>query len=207
MGRKRRRNEPSGRQIIQAQQMFQNLLVSLDTAGVQRLLESRDVLAALADGRLTPRKAMASLGLPVTLASGKTVTMDFFGMRKDAAEHEILAAFRRQGMRAASVNEFRRFYEQHHEVVHDLVVRSRRSIALLANPVRLPIHRSVRTCRGFPTFSRSSDGEILRYDEYADGNWHKGYRFLGVRLDPRPDVAVIPGVSLQQIVPKVRPTA
>lgn len=207
MGRKRRRNEPGGRQIIQVQQMFQNLLVGLDTAGVQRLLESRDVLAALADGRLTPRKAMASLGLPVTLANGKTVMMDFFGMRKDANEQEILAAFRRQGMRPASVGEFRRFCEQHPEVVHDLVTRRRRSIALLAMPIRLPIHRSVRTCRGFPTFSRDPDGEIVRYDEYADGNWHKGYRFLGVRLDSRPGIAAIPGVSLQQLVPKVRPTA
>src|SRR5690348_16215511 len=124
MARKRRRNEPSGRQVIQFLQMIQNMAVGLDTAGIQRLLESREVLAAIADGRLTPKKALASLGVTVALGK-KVVKMDFFAVRKESNDAEVLAAFERQGLRPATEKEYRAFSVQHPEVVHDLIVRSR----------------------------------------------------------------------------------
>lgn len=206
MGRKRRRNEPSGRQIIQAQQMFQNLLIGLDTAGVQRLLEGREVLSALADGRLTPKKALASLGLPVRVRQ-RTVVMDFFGLRKDAVEEGVMAAFERQGLRPATEDEYRQFLAQHPEVVHDLLVRSRLNLIVMGKKIRLPSRNPREICMGFPIYSRDRDGTIVRYVEYAECTWDKSYRFLGVRLDTRPDVSLIPNVSTRYVSPKVMPTA
>jgi hypothetical protein len=206
MARKRRRNEPSGRQIIQAQQMFQNLLVGLDTAGVQRLLEGREVLAAMADGRLSPKKALGSLGLPVKVR-GRSIVMDFFGLRKDALEDEIMAAFGRQGLRPANEEEYKRFREQHPEVIHDLLVRSRLNLIVMAKKFRQPSRNPREIYWGFPVYSRNRDGVIERYEESEGGAWDKTYRFLGVRLDTRPDIAVIPSVSTSYVSPKVRPMA
>lgn len=206
MGRKRRRSEPSGRQVIQAQQMFQNLLVGLDTAGVQRLLEAREVLSALADGRLTPKKALAPLGLPVRVRQ-RTIVMDFFGFRKDVCEGEVMEAFARQGMRPATEEEYKKFREQHPEVVHGLLVRSRLNIIVMAKKYPLPSRNPRDACWGYPIYNRDIDGTIGRYLEYAECSWDKTYRFLGVRLDTRPDVAAIPSVSVRHISPKVRPQA
>lgn len=206
MGRKRRRGEPSGRQIIQAQQMFQNLLLGLDTAGVQRLLEGREVLAALADGRLAPKAALASLGLPVRVR-GRNLLLDFFGLRKDAVEEDVLAAFARQGLRPATEEEFRAFRAQHPETVHDLVVRSRLSFVVMAKKIRQLSFRPREAYWGYPVYCRSQGGGIERYEEHADTAWDKTYRFLGVRLEARPELAPIPVVSATNISPKVRPSA
>lgn len=207
MGRKRRRSEPSGPQVIQALQMFQNLVVSLDTAGVQRLLEGREVLAAMADGRLTPKKALASLGLPVRMPRQRTILMDFFGLRKDADEAEVLAAFKRQGLRPATEEEYKRFRQQHPEVVHDLLVRSRRNLVVMAEKFRQPTRNQREICWGYPIYSVNRDGAIERYEESDNGAWDKTYRFLGVRIDARPEAAAVPSVSISHISPKVRPTA
>lgn len=207
MGRNRRRSEPSGRQIIQIQQMFQNLLIGLDTAGVQRLLEGREVLAAMADGRLTPQKALATLGLPVRVR-GRGILFDFFGLRKDAIEEDVLEAFRRQGMRPATEEEFKAFRSQHPETAHDLLVRRRLSFVVMGGKkIRMPSRNPREVCMGFPIYSRGRDGMIERYEEYAECTWDKTYRFPGVRLDARPSVAAIPSVSATHLSPKVRPTA
>ena len=206
MGRKRRRSEPSGRQIIQAQQMFQNLLVGLDTAGVQRLLEGREVLAALADGRLPPKKSLASLGLPVVL-DGARVKMDFFGLRKESEDVEVLEAFRRQGLRPASDDEYQAFRAQHPETVHDIVVRSRLTLILMGERVRMASHRARDVYWGYRVYYRTGDGDIVRDAECVDSRWDKTYRFLGVRLDRRPREAAIPSVSIRHVSPKVRPQA
>jgi len=207
MGRKnRRRSEPSGRQVIQIQQMFQNLLIGLDTAGVQRLLESREVLSALADGRLSPKKAMASLGVPVVIGS-KTLKMDFFSVRKESQDEEVLEAFRRQGLRPATEKEYEAFADQHAEIVHDLVVRSRLNLILMGERHRLPTRDPRDLCWGYPVYCRSRDGKIVRYEEYADCHWDKTFRFLGVRTDRQPRVSAIPSVSVRHFSPKVRPVA
>ncbi len=206
MGRNRRRSEPSGRQIIQVQQMFQNLLIGLDTAGVQRLLEGREVLAAMADGRLAPQKALASLGLPVR-CRGRNLLLDFFGLRKDALEDDVAQAFERQGMRPATEDEFKAFRAQHPETVHDLVVRRRLSFVVMAKKIRQVSFRPREAYWGYPVYCRSRDGSIERYEEHADTSWDKTYRFLGVRLDARPEMAAIPIVSATNLSPKVRPTA
>ena len=207
MARNRRRGEPSGRQIIQIQQMFQNLIIGLDTAGVQRLLEGREVLAAMADGRLTPKKALASLGLPVRVRGGRAVVMDFFGLRKDSEEWEVMEAFARQGLRPATEEEYKHFRVQHPEVIHGLLIRSRLNLLVMAKKFRQPTRNPREICWGYPVYSSDRDGEIVRYEEHADGAWDKSYRFLGVRLDTRPDVSVIPGVSTRFMSPKVRPSA
>ncbi|GEM_PF-2704208 len=207
MARKRRRNEPSGRQVIQIQQMFQNLLLGLDTAGVQRLLEGREVLAALADGRLTPKKALVSLGLPIRVR-GRAILFDFFGLRKDALEDDVLEAFERQGMRPVTEEEFKAFRSQHPETVHDLIVRRRLNFLVMGGKkIRMPTRNPREACFGFPIYGRSRDGTIERYEEYAECTWDKTYRFPGIRLDARPTVAAIPSVSAGNISPKVRPTA
>lgn len=206
MGRKRRRGEPSGRQIIQAQQMFQNLLAGLDTAGVQRLLEGREVLAAMADGRLTPKKAMASLGLPVRLR-GRTLRLDFFGLRKDAGEDDVLEAFARQGMRPATEEEFRAFRSQHPEVVHDLVIRSRLNFVIMAKKFPQMGYKPRQTYWAYPIYGRGRAGELERYEEDVESSWDKTHRFPGIRLDAQPETAAIPTVSARHLSPKVRPTA
>lgn len=206
MGRKRRRSEPSGRQIIQAQQMFQNLLLGLDTAGVQRLLEGREVLSALADGRLAPKKALASLGLPVRIRD-RTIVMDFFGLRKDADEEEVMDAFARQGLRPAAEDEYKQFRSQHPEVIHDLLIRSRFNLVVMAKKFRQLSRNPREICWGVPIYCIDRDGKIERYEESVDTTWDKSYRFLGVRLDARPDVSAIPNVSVSYVSPKVRPTA
>lgn len=206
MARKRRKNEPSGRQVIQFQQMIQNLVIGLDTAGLQRLLEGREVLAAMADGRLTPKKALASLGLPVRVRK-EVLVMDFFGLRKDAEEWEVKEAFVRQGLRPASEEEYRQFRSQHPEVLHGLLVRSHLNLLVMAKKFRQPTRNPRDVCWGYPVYSADRDGAIVRYEEHADGAWDKSYRFLGVRLDTQPSVAVIPAVSTSYVSPKVRPTA
>lgn len=206
MGRKRRRSEPSGRQVVQALQMFQNLIVGLDTAGVQRLLEGREVLSAIADGRLTPKKALASLGLTVRMRQ-RTIVMDFFGFRKDVCEGEVMDAFARQGLRPATEEEYKRFREQHPEVVHDLLVRSRLNLILMGKKFPLPSRNPRDDCWGYAIYNRDLDGTIGRYVEYAECRWDKTYRFLGVRLDRRPKDAAIPSVSVSHVSPKVRPRA
>ena len=206
MGRKRRRDEPSHRQTIQAMQMFQNLISGLDTAGLQRLLEGREVMSALADGRLTPKKALASMGVPV-LVGGKTVKMDFFAVRKESPDAEVLEAFKRQGLRPATEKEYRAFAVQHADIVHDVVVRSRLNLILMGERLRLPTRDPRAVCWGYPVYCRSKDGEIIRYEEYADCHWDKTFRFLGVRLDRQPKLAAIPSVSVRHASPKVMPTA
>ena len=206
MGRKRRRSEPSGRQVVQALQMFQNLIVGLDTAGVQRLLESREVLFAMADGRLTPKKAMASLGLTVAV-DRKNVKMDFFGLRKESTDEEVRETFRRQGLRPADHGEFQAFLSQHPEAVHDVVVRSRFTLVLMGEQVRIASRRPQEIYWGYPVYYRSRDGGLVRDAECADTRWDKTYRFLGVRLDRRPRAAAIPTVSVSHVSPKVRPQA
>ena len=206
MARKRRRSEPSGRQIIQAQQMFQNLLIGLDTAGVQRLLEGREVLAALADGRLTPKKALAAMGLPVRVRQ-RTLIMDFIGHRKAASEEEVLESFARQGLRPATEEEFKKFWDQHPDIIHDIVIRSRYSIVVMAKKTQQMSFRPRQAYWCYPIYGRDRDGKVERYEEAADTTWDKGYRFIGVRTDPRPEIAIIPSVSLRHVSPKVRPLA
>lgn len=206
MARKRRKNEPSGRQVIQFQQMIQNLIIGLDTAGLQRLLEGREVFAAMADGRLSPKKALASLGLPVRVRQ-RVIVMDFFGLRKDAEEWEVLEAFARQGLRPASEEEYKQFRGQHPEVIHGLLVRGGLNLLVMAKKFRQPSRNPRDVCWGYPVYSADRDGMIVRYEEHADGAWDKNYRFLGVRVDTRPDLAAIPGVSTSYVSPKVRPTA
>lgn len=206
MGRKRRRDEPSGRQVIQFQQMIQNLIVGLDTAGLQRLLEAREVMSALADGRLTPQKALASMGVPVVIGA-KTVKMDFFAVRKESQDDEVLDAYRRQGLRPVTEKEYRAFADQHADIVHDVVVRSRLNLIVMGERIRMPTRDPREVCWGYPVYCRSKDGEIVRYEEYADCHWDKSFRFLGVRLDRRPKTAAIPTVSLRHASPKVMPTA
>lgn len=207
MGRKRRRNAPSGAQVIQVQQMVQDLLLGLDTAGVQRILDAREVLAAIADARLTPQKALASLGVPVTLAPDEVVTMDFFGFGKDADREDALAAFRRQGLRPATDDEYRKFADQHPEALHGLLVRSRLSMVVMGRKFRVPTRDPRQTCWGFPVYSRNRDGVIERYVETAEGAWDRSHRFLGVRTDLQADLAAIPVISARHVSPKVRPQA
>jgi len=206
MARRRSSVEPSNRQTLQILSMFQNLIGSLDTVGLQRLMEAREVMSALADGRLTPKKAMASLGLTVAL-DGRSVKMDFFGLRKDSDDDEVLDAFRRQGLRPVNASEYRAFETQHHDAVHDIVVRSRFTLVLMGERVRIPSHRQRDVCWGYPVLYRSRDGNIVRDAECIGGLWDKSYRFLGVRLDRRPRHAAIPTVSISHISPKVRPSA
>lgn len=208
MGRRRSgRSEPGGRQIIQVQQMFQNLLLTLDTAGVQRILAAREVLSALADGRLTPKKALCSLGVPVALADGTIVTMDLFGLRKEVQENEALEAFERQGLRPATDEEFKSFCEHHPDAVHDLLVRGRLNMVVMGKKVRLNSRNPREVCWGYPTYSRNHDCDIQRYVECVDCTWDKSYRFLGVRIDTDPGISVVPMVSARHLSPKVRPSA
>jgi hypothetical protein len=206
MGRRRSRSELSGRHAIQFLQMIQNLVAELDSAGVQRLMDSREVLSALADGRLTPKKAMASLGLTVVL-DGKASKMDFFGVRKDSDDDELQAAFRRQGLRPATEAEYRTFEAYHPEVIHDIVVRSRLTVVLMGERVRIASRRPQEIYWGYPVVYRSRDGRLIHDAECTDSRWDKSYRFLGVRLDRRPRDTAVPNISLRQSSPKVRPTA
>jgi hypothetical protein len=163
-------------------------------------------MAALADGRLAPSKALASLGLP-TRIDDKVMKMDFFAVRKESDEEEVLAAFRRQGLRPANEAEYDAFLLQHRDVVHEVVVRSRHTLVLMGERVRIACHRPRESVWGYRVLYRSRDGHVIRDSECADTRWDKTYRFLGVRLDRRPRVSAIPTVSLRHASPKVRPTA
>ena len=118
-----------------------------------------------------------------------------------------MEAFVRQGLRPATEEEYKQFRVQHAEVVHDLIVRSRLNLIVMAKKIRMPTRNPREICWGYPIFSRTREGAIERYVEYAECTWDKTYRYLGVRLDARPEAAIIPNVSVRFVSPKVRPQA
>ncbi len=202
MSKRSRSGEPKGRQVLQVLEMIQNLIKGLSSEGVQRLLESREVLSAVADGRLSVRRALASLGVPVKLSGGRMLLFDFFGVRDNTSTHEVHVAYRRFGLAPATRTQCELFMAQHPDIVQSLLVRSGCTLVAAANVM---VHPQRRDNDYYPAFYYSS-GEIRCLTAYTDTPWGRGDRFLGFRDLPAA-THMIPTISIAQLNTKVRPQA
>lgn len=202
MSKRKRLGEPKGRQVLQALEMIQNLLKGLNSEGVQRLLESREVLSAIADGRLPVRQALASLGVPVRLPRGRVLLFDFFGVRDNTSTREVRDAFRRFGLAPATKDQCELFMAQHPDIVESLLIRSDCALVAAANVM---VHPQKRDNDYYPAYYYAS-GEIRCLTAYIDTPWGRGDRFLGFRDLPAA-MQAIPTVSIAQLNTKVRPQA
>lgn len=174
------KKQASASQVLQVQQMVTGLLTDLDRASVQRLLDgSRDVLSALADGRLDQRQVLAQSGMYVKLGRSG-VLMDFIGpgrARRDKVEDALL----RHGLRPASEGEFHVFHAQYPELVQDLLHRRGLRLVLMGSQERMPTHYPREKVMCHPVYVAGPRGKILRETEHVGATWGRTCRFLGVR--------------------------